>query len=171
MNGASLFHGPVSYGLLAGLAIALLAAGLGDLRHRRIGNRLNAAIALGAPLFWWSSGLGASAIGWQLALATGSFALLTGLFAAGAVGGGDVKLLTALALWIRPLWFVQLLAVMALAGGGLTVVCLLWQAARRERGDQRDTAGVPYGIAIAMGGLWVLACDYLPLASTTARLG
>ena len=177
MNNASSYHGLVSYGFLAGLAIALLAAGASDLLHRRIDNRLNAVIALAAPLFWWAGGLGLAEIGWQLALAASCFGVLTGLFALGAMGGGDVKLLTALALWIRPVWFVQLLAVMALAGGGLTLLCLARQVARRAHGRPRATVGVPYGIAIAMGGLWVLACDYLPLAaaaklaSAAARVG
>jgi prepilin peptidase CpaA len=66
------------------------------------------------------------------------------------------------------LWFVQLITVMALAGGGLTLLCLIRQVARQSRGGRRASTGVPYGIAIAMGGLWVLACDYLPLAA--ARL-
>ena len=75
-------------------------------------------------------------------------------------------LLTALALWIRPLWFVQLLVVMALAGGVLSVLSIVWRLRQRER---RGARGVPYGIAIALGGLWVLVCDYLPLAA--ARVG
>ena len=156
----------ISYGFLAGLAIALLAAGLSDLAQRRISNRLNAVIALSAPLFWWASGLSLAAMGGQLALGLGVFAVLAALFAAGAVGGGDVKLLAALALWIRPLWFVQLLVVMALAGGVLSVLSIVWRLRQRER---RGARGVPYGIAIALGGLWVLVCDYLPLAA--ARVG
>ena len=45
------------YGLLVGLAIALLFAAFTDLRRRQIDNWLNAGIALAAPVFWWSSGL------------------------------------------------------------------------------------------------------------------
>mgnify|MGYP006140044167 CR=1 FL=1 len=48
---------PFKYGLLAGLAIALLVAAFTDLRSRHIGNWLNGGIALGAPLFWWANGL------------------------------------------------------------------------------------------------------------------
>ena len=50
-------HGFFTYVLLGALAIALLVAIVTDLRSRTIGNRLNAAIALAAPLFWWASGL------------------------------------------------------------------------------------------------------------------
>ena len=41
-----------SYGLLAALAIALLVAAFTDWRRRQIDNKLTAAIALTAPLFW-----------------------------------------------------------------------------------------------------------------------
>jgi prepilin peptidase CpaA len=58
-----------SYGLLAALAIGLLFAAFTDLRSRQISNRLNAAIALGAPLFWWASGLSFGDIAWQVGVA------------------------------------------------------------------------------------------------------
>lgn len=148
----------ISYVLLAGLAIALLVAAFTDLRRRQIDNGLNAAIALAAPLFWWAAGLGWTAIGLQLAVAAGCFAVLCGLFALRAMGGGDVKLLTALALWIRPTWFVQLVMIMALLGGVLTVAAAAWHMARRNRGR----VAVPYGVAIATAGLWILTSDYLP---------
>jgi prepilin peptidase CpaA len=106
----------MSYGLLAALAIALLVAAYTDMRRRQIDNELNAIIALAAPLFWWASHMGLAEIGWQLALAGGAFVVLAGLFALGAMGGGDVKLLVALALWIKPVWFAQLLMVMAVSG-------------------------------------------------------
>ena len=49
--------GILVYGLLAGLAIALLVAAFTDIRSRTISNWLNLAIAAGAPLFWFASGL------------------------------------------------------------------------------------------------------------------
>ena len=110
---------PFKYGLLAMLAIALLVAAFTDLRSRHIGNWLNGAIALAAPLFGWASGLSLwPDVALQLGVALAAFAVLAGLFALRAMGGGDVKLLTALALWIEPLAFVKLLIIMALAGGG-----------------------------------------------------
>jgi prepilin peptidase CpaA len=74
------------------------------------------------------------------------------------MGGGDVKLLAALALWIAPLAFVRLLMIMALVGGVLTLAFGAWHVARRRR----DRLAIPYGIAIACAGLWVLADTYLP---------
>ncbi len=83
------------------------------------------------------------------------------------MGGGDVKLLTALALWIEPTLFLKLLIVMALAGGVLTIVMGMWHIMRR----QRDRIAVPYGVAIAFGGLWALGTHYLPTAGQSAGLG
>jgi prepilin peptidase CpaA len=150
---------PASYGLLLGLAIALVAAAWTDVRRRRIANGLNAAIAAGAPLFWWATSLSPwPGIAWQVALAATVFLALAGLFALRVLGGGDVKLLTALALWLPWQPFLSLLLVMAVAGGVLAVLLLAWQALTR-RGEAMP---MPYGVAIACGGLWVIAAHYGP---------
>lgn len=164
------FHmqgGFLTYALLAALATALVVAAFTDLRRRQIDNWLNAAIALGAPLFWHTTGLDLAGIGIQFAIAAATFALLAVLFAFGAMGGGDVKLLTALALWIEPLWFLKLVIVMALAGGVLTLVFAGLHFMRRRGGK----VAIPYGIAISFAGLWVLANQYLPAIQSGAQLG
>ncbi|MEE4206175.1 MAG: prepilin peptidase [Erythrobacter sp.] len=154
----------IHYGLLIALAIALLFAAFTDIRRRQIDNWLNAAIALGAPVFWWSSGLDLwPGVAIQLGVAVLAFAILAALFALRVMGGGDVKLLTALALWIEPMLFVQLLVVMAISGGVLTIVMGSWHLMRRRR----ERLAVPYGVAIAFGGLWVLGMNYLPEATPT----
>jgi prepilin peptidase CpaA len=151
--------GLIHYGLLVGLAIALLIAAFTDWRRRQIDNWLNAAIAIGAPLYWWASGLSLwPGVAIQLGVALAAFAVLAGMFALRLMGGGDVKLLTALALWIEPDWFLRLLIVMALVGGVLTVVMGAWHVMRR----QRDKLAIPYGVAIATAGLWVIGTHYLP---------
>ena len=43
--------------LLVALAALLLFAAFTDIRRRQIDNWLNAALVVGAPLFWWASGL------------------------------------------------------------------------------------------------------------------
>ncbi|MET0180726.1 MAG: prepilin peptidase [Novosphingobium sp.] len=149
--------GTLAYGLLAGLAIALLTAAWTDIRSRRIDNRLTLAVALAAPLFWWATDLPL----WPEAMFRVGFAglmflLLAALFAMRVMGGGDVKLLTALALWLPWLSFLKLVVTMALLGGLLTVVLI---AVRLGRRGTRDAA-IPYGVAIAGGGLWVLATTY-----------
>jgi prepilin peptidase CpaA len=159
---------PFKYGLLACLAIALLIAGFTDLRTRQIGNWLTGAVALAAPLFWWASGLTLwPGIALQVGVALAAFAVLAALFAMRAMGGGDVKLLTALALWIEPLWFVRLLVIMALIGGLLTVVLGAWHITRRRK----DRLAIPYGVAIASAGLWVLAAHYWPPVTAAGVLG
>jgi prepilin peptidase CpaA len=90
-------------------------------------------------------------------VAAGSFAVLCGLFALRAMGGGDVKLLTALALWLRPAWFAELVVIMALLGGVLAMVVAGWHLARHRQ----TPVAVPYGVAIAAAGLWVLTSAYI----------
>jgi len=159
---------PFKYGLLIALAIALLFAGFTDLRSRKIDNWLNAGIALAAPLFWWASGLAIwPDVAIQLGVAAGTFAVLTALFAMGAMGGGDVKLLGALALWIAPWPFLRLVIIMSLVGGVLTILFAAWHIMRR----QRDKLAIPYGVAIATAGLWTLSTSYMPAAVAVGGLG
>lgn len=147
------------YVLLGALAIALVTAAITDIRWRKIDNRLNAAIALAAPAYWWASGLSLwPGIGWQFGLAALTFAVCATLFAMRWMGGGDVKLLTALALWVTPDWFLKLVLMMALLGGLLTLVLGAWHVARRNR----ERLAVPYGVAIASAALWVLASQFWP---------
>jgi len=147
-----------SYALLGALAIALLFAAFTDLRRRRIDNWLTAAIALGAPLFWLASGTSLLDVGFQFALAAITFIFMAALFAMRGMGGGDVKLLTAIALWIPPIPYVTLLIVMAVAGALVSIAAVAWHVGRRREGRTQ----VPYGIAISAAGLWVLATHYLP---------
>ncbi|GGC35484.1 peptidase [Novosphingobium marinum] len=147
------------YALLAALAIALLVAAVTDLRRREIDNWLNIAIALGAPLFWLASGFGMLEIGFQLGIAVLTFVVMLVLFATGQMGGGDVKLLTALALWITPVWFLRLLIVMAIVGGLLTIVLYVRHRIRRDG----SKIAVPYGVAISVAGLWIIGSHYVPV--------
>ncbi len=151
----------IVYGLVGALAIALLVAAFTDIRRRQIDNWLNAAVAAGAPLFWWATGLTLwPGVAIQLAIAVVTFFVLAGLFALKAMGGGDVKLLTALALWLPGALFLKLLVIMALAGGVLTIVLSMWHITRRRK----DRLKIPYGIAIAGAGLWIIATtDWLAL--------
>lgn len=128
------------YGLLGLLAIALLVAAVTDLKRRQIDNWLNLAIALVAPLFWWAGGLALwPDIALHLAVALGAFALAAALFAMGQMGGGDVKLIAALALWFPPSAFVQMLVVMAVLGYALTMGLGAWRVSRASGGlSSRD---------------------------------
>ena len=141
------------YLLWGGLAIALIVAAVTDLKSRHISNWLNLAIALGAPVFWIFSGMAfwPDMIG-QIGLAAIIFIIFAGLFALGAMGGGDVKLLTALALWMPWLTFLELLVIMSIAGGLLTLFMIIGKHIQKTAGPIK----VPYGVAIAFSGLWMI---------------
>ena len=152
--------------LLGLLAILLVVAAVIDVRTFTISNGLNAAVALLAPAYWWSIGLPLwpdAAI--QVAVAAGVFFLLAVTFYLGMMGGGDVKLAAAIALWFQPITTLKFLVIMSLAGGVLTLIVL---AIHKKRGKPRlDDDGnplrpeVPYGVAIAVGALWILAQRFL----------
>ncbi|MEE4155559.1 MAG: prepilin peptidase [Erythrobacter sp.] len=151
----------LQYALLAGLAIALVFAAITDIRSRKIYNSLNAAIALAAPAFWFASGMGLwPDMALQLGFALLVFAAFAGLFALGMIGGGDVKLLGALALWFTPYVFLQLLIVMAMIGGLIAVGFMV----RRVVFKPETPGKLPYGVAITAGALWVMAVTYWPPA-------
>lgn len=148
------------YLLLGALAIALLIAAITDIRRRQIDNWLTLGIAAGAPLYWWASGMAFMPdIAWQLGLAAVTFAVLFAMFALRVMGGGDVKLLTALALWIAPLWFMRLVIVMSIVGGVLTLVMWIHHRSAKRTGR----LAIPYGVAIACAGLWALFAQHRAL--------
>lgn len=157
-----MFDDPFKTAMLAVLATALLVAAFTDLRSRRIANWLTAGVALLAPVFWLATGTDLwPGVALQLGVALATFAVGTGLFALKWMGGGDVKLLAALALWIEPLAFLQLLVIMALLGGVLTLAFGMWHIARR----QRDRLSIPYGLAISAAGLWTIGVHYVSVAA------
>jgi prepilin peptidase CpaA len=144
--------------LLAALALLLLTASWLDLRSRTIPNKLNLAIALLAIPFWWSTGFGLwPEIALQIGLAVLVFALFTIAFALGAMGGGDVKMLGALALWIPGGALLPLVVIMSLAGGALTLAMLIRQRLLKKEGQLE----IPYGVAIAFAGLWLISERFL----------
>jgi prepilin peptidase CpaA len=145
--------GAITEILLGILALMLVAAAAWDLRTRTIPNPLNAAIALLAIPFWYALGLHFwpdAAV--QVGVAAAVFGLFTIAFAFGAMGGGDVKLVAAVALWLRPGDVLMLLVVMSLAGGLLTLIML----ARHRIQRAEHQLEIPYGVAIALAGLWII---------------
>jgi prepilin peptidase CpaA len=139
--------------LLGLLALILVSAGIQDARTREIANWKNALIALLAPLWWWANGLALwPDMAMQLGVAAVVLALFGGAFAIGQMGGGDVKLIAALALWLPVMPLVWMLMLMSLLGGALTLVML---AERRLR-PREAALEIPYGVAIAMAALLVL---------------
>jgi prepilin peptidase CpaA len=151
-------QGDISTFLIGALAIMLLVAAVGDLRTREISNVLNGAIALLAVPFWFSLGLDPwPGMALQAAVALGVFLVFALLFHFGMMGGGDVKLLAALALWLPVGAVLNLLVIMSIVGGLLTLVMMLRHRMKKNEGELE----VPYGVAIALGGFWVIAEPFL----------
>ena len=144
--------------LLLWLAATLIVAAVIDVRTFTISNRLNFIVVFGAPLYWMSIAL-TPWPGMAVQIAAGAivFTLLAGAFYAGMMGGGDIKLAAALALWFSPGGTVKFLVLMSLAGGVLTLVVIAWHRARRREGRPQ----IPYGVAITFGALAILAQRFL----------
>ena len=144
--------------LLGILALLLVVAAVIDVRTFTISNRLNLGVALMAPLYWWSAHLPLwPDIGIQVAIAAGVFALLAVAFYAGMMGGGDVKLAAALALWFSPASTLTFLILMSIAGGVLTLVVVAIHRMKKKLGKPE----IPYGVAIAFGALAILTQRFL----------
>jgi prepilin peptidase CpaA len=109
----------------------------------------------------------------SLAAATILFLLLIVVYQRGWIGGGDVKLLVALAIGLPLMGVIQLLTITALAGGVLALVhltmrllpyprtapagsSLLRRVYAVERWRNLRHAPLPYGAAIACGGIWTV---------------
>ena len=149
-----MFNGAFTELLLLTLAAILVVAAVIDMRTFTISNRLNLTVALLAPVYWASVALAPwPGIAVQLATGGAVFLVLAGAFYAGMMGGGDVKLAAALALWFPPTGTIKFLVLMSIAGGVLTLGILFWHRARRNVGRPK----IPYGVAIAAGALFVLA--------------
>lgn len=158
-------------GMIAVFGMLLIAAAVSDVRQLRIPNWLNASIAglwILYVLVGHASGRGVADVGPTVAMA--GLVMLAGsiLFFLRTLGGGDVKMLAAVALWAGPSDIFNFLVVTALVGGLVSAV--VWGQSRLQtvallaaKPDPASESGaprgarlqVPYGVAIASGGLVV----------------
>lgn len=148
----------VYWSALAALALLLLYVIWSDIGARRIPNWLNLAVAALAVPYWAAQDLPfLEVVGTQIATAL-AVLLLNGVFwLRGWLGGGDLKLFGALALWlpVAPLADSRLLSffiVMWIAGVALH---LAMEAASRLRGKGGGVRA-PYGVAISFAAFAVL---------------
>ena len=156
------------YSLAAGACFALAGA-LFDLRTRRIPNRLTGAAVLVAFLVNAVTGGVRGLLGSlpALLLAGAAFAVM---FFMGSMGGGDVKLMAAIAAFAGLRHLPELLLSTALAGGIFALALAVARAALRDStrtlcgcvwirhiptNDFPQRAGLylPYGVPIAVGAL------------------
>lgn len=153
----------IEYPILLVFPAAMIFAAVMDLMTMTIPNRISlallAAFLVAAPL----AGLSLETF---LVHAGVGFAVLCvgiALFSLGWFGGGDAKLMAAVALWLGPshllLYFVQ----MSILGGVLAILCLAYRRMPMAALPlpewalrlHRQGTGIPYGIAIAGAGLLV----------------
>ena len=144
-------------------AICAFAAAM-DFFTMTIPNRISLALAALFFVIFPFSGLGWYDLG--LHLLTGFVVLLLsiGMFALRWFGGGDAKMLAAVALWFGPSHMFEYLIFVAFSGGVLAMAILMfrsmplplflasesWALRLHER-----RGGIPYGIALATGALLV----------------
>ena len=145
--------------LLGALALLLVTAAVLDLRSRKIPNWLSIAVAVMATFFWLANGI---AFYPDVLERVGSayliFVLFFGMFCAGGMGGGDVKLGTALALWFAP--HVTFIFILITSLVGALVSLGAWIHHHFVKHAEGKTV-VPYGVAIAFGGLAILTQRFL----------
>lgn len=141
---------------------AMAYAAASDLFTMTISNKLSITLVVGFYLVALALGIPAATIGMHSAAGLVVLAVSFAMFAAGWIGGGDAKLVAAIALWLG---FEQLLSFLVFASilGGLLTFALL--AVRRYALPaalleqewavrlHAPTTGVPYGIALAAAAL------------------
>lgn len=138
---------------LALLVFLFLGAGF-DVLAFRLPNWLTLATALVATLLIVARGTGLIDLAWHLGFAASVFGVGLILFRFNLFGGGDVKWLAALAIWIGPsLDFVRFFLVMGVAGGVLAAIVLIVRRLRPGYGSDGARTNLPYGVAIAVAGI------------------
>ncbi len=142
--------------LISALAVLVFAtAAITDIRSRRIPNGLALALlALACARMLLAPGQDFGATGVDLLIGLALFVAGAALFHFGLFGGGDVKLLAAGAVWIGAASIGEYLFATALAGGALALAFVLWTFAARAFSSVAVRPSLPYGVAIAVGGVF-----------------
>ena len=153
------------------ILVLLMLAAWRDIATRTIPDAISFMIVVGGTLTRIINGPSALALSAGTALAL--FVVLLLAHARGYIGGGDVKIMTALAVGLSPVDSYRFVVATAVAGGLLAVVYIvLSHKTRNMRGTKRTSllgriaevefwrirrhGPLPYGVAIAAGGAFVL---------------
>jgi Flp pilus assembly protein protease CpaA len=148
--------------------LLLLYVAIIDIATRSIRNEICLILALLGIATQFASPM---QVAESVVAATILFLLLLVIYRRGGIGGGDVKLMAALAVGLPLMGVVQFLTITTLAGGVLALAHLTMRLMpypkrppagssliRRvyvvERWRNLRHAPLPYGVAIACGGIW-----------------
>jgi len=143
---------------LVAAALLLMAAAVNDANHYRIPNLICGALLLLFPLYAITAPRG---VEWDQHLMVFTLVLVSGfaMFIGHLAGGGDIKLMAATSLWAGPHLIAMFLIITAVAGGAVALTMAILTYARNYSGRQALAIArvpIPYGIAIAAGGLSVI---------------
>lgn len=145
-------------------AALMIRTAYGDLTNLLIPNWLSITLAVMFIPAWWVGGGGFDILAYHLLIGGLVLAAGFGLFACGVIGGGDVKIAAATALWLGPALLDDYFIAFALIGGVLALIILIMRRFPLPNGIAKhiwigrhpeNKEGVPYGIALASGGLLV----------------
>ena len=141
--------------LLVALTALLAWGAFEDVKQRLIPHNVVFAIA-GLWLVFAFLGYG----DWQSGLISAGLFLIAGfaLFQLNLMGGGDAKLMTAVALWTGMDQALEFAFYTAVAGGFVALAVLVTHKLRPQvaQGEEEVAPTVPYGLAIAFGGAWAV---------------
>jgi prepilin peptidase CpaA len=149
----------IRYAILSILTGVLIWAAVNDVIARRIPNASVLAI-LGLFVFWAGFQGGAN-LGSQLAAAGIGFVVGYALYACRIMGAGDAKLFAATALFVGLDHLSAFALATVLTGGAMALVSVASRPTRalvmlNLRGKGDFGRGIPYGVAIGVGGIVVL---------------
>ena len=143
----------------------MLYAAISDILSMTIANRVSILLVASFAIIAPFTGMEWSVYGMHFVAGLAVLAVTFGLFAVGGMGGGDAKLLASTAVWIGfNLVLVEYLLLAAIVGGVMGVLIIAYRKSPLSaltgtnmflRHFADDKAGVPYGVALGIGGLMV----------------
>lgn len=143
----------------------MLFAAISDMLSMTIANRVSALLVATFVLVAPLAGMDWATFGLHLGAGFLVLCVTFTLFAIGGMGGGDAKLLAATSVWMGfSLVLLQYLVLASIIGGLLTIAIVLYRKSPlalitsqnvflRHFADEK--VGVPYGIALGLGGLLI----------------
>ncbi|MEZ5758328.1 MAG: prepilin peptidase [Emcibacteraceae bacterium] len=155
----------------------MIWAAVSDIRYFILSNRLCLSVALLYPIFiaaLYFDGFQVTlvSIGWSIGISILIFSFLVFLFARGYIGGGDVKLIPAIALWAGPSLILEFLLITTIFGGLLALLIISFRYLKNYTSQHKSSEkinfsmselaeldheenNIPYGVGISIGGLYV----------------